>query len=191
MMARRIAGMGPPHFAVPVFRALAVCAALMPLPLQAQPAPAAPEAQAVRPLDAETFVRLAHSSAVVQARAAELVTTRDPRPETKAYAQRMVEFRQGQIPKLEAAARDHKVSVPAALSMEHRLIFENLEPLDYLALSRRYAEFQLQALDQEIQIYGGAANSPDAWLRSLAAETAPELRRLLEQAREMRQSVGP
>ncbi len=157
----------------------------------AQPAPAPPGIQAVQPLGPDAFTRLAHSSAAVQARAAELAATRETRPEVKAYAQRMVEFRRGQIQKLEAAARDNKAAVPTTLNEEHRIIFENLEPLDYLALSRRYAEFQLQALEQEIQIYGGAANGAEAWPRSLSAETAPDLRRLLEEGREMRKAVGP
>jgi putative membrane protein len=166
-------------------------AALRPLTAQTAPAPAAPEAQAVRPINADMFVRLAHSSASVQSRAAELAATRDTRPEAKAYAQRMMEFRRGQLLRLEGAARDNKVPIPTSAELQHRQILENLEPLDYLALSRRYAEFQIQALEQEMQIYGGAANSPDGWLRSLAAETAPELRRLLEDAREMRRAVGP
>jgi putative membrane protein len=165
--------------------------AIAPVPLGAQPAPAPPAAQAVRPLDSGTFVRLAHSSASVQARAAELAATRETRPEAKAYAQRMVEFRRGQIARLEGAARDNKVAIPTLAELGHRQILENLEPLDYLALSRRYAEFQVQALEQEMRIYGGAANSPEGWLRALAAETAPELRRVLEDAREMLKAVGP
>ena len=127
-------------------------------------------------MNAETFVRLAHSSASVQARAAELAATRETRPEAKAYAQRMVEFRRSQISRLEGAARDNNAAIPTSAELGHRQILENLEPLDYLALSRRYAEFQIQALEQEMQIYGGAVNSPEGWPRGLAAETAPELR---------------
>jgi hypothetical protein len=103
----------------------------------------------------------------------------------------MVDFRRSQIPRLEGAARDNNAALPTTAELEHRQILENLEPLDYLALSRRYAEFQIQALEQEMQIYGGAANSPDGWPRSLATEIAPELRKLLEEAREMRKAVGP
>ena len=78
----------------------------------------------------------------------------------------MVEFRRGQIARLEGAARDNKAAIPTLAELGHRQILENLEPLDYLALSRRYAEFQVQALEQEMQIYGGAANSPEGWPRS-------------------------
>lgn len=161
------------------------------VPALAQSAPPASGSQAVRPLDAETFVRLAHSSAVIQGRAAELAASRETRPEAKAFAQQMVEFRRDQIPKLEAAARDNKVTVPSMPALEHRLILENLEPLDYLALTRRYAEFQVQALEQETQIYAGAAQSPDSWVQTLAAETAPVIERHLEGARAMMEKVGP
>jgi putative membrane protein len=174
-----------------LFQAVAVlCLVQMPLPVEAQPAPADPNPRAIQPLDAETFVRLAHSSAVIQARAAELAATREAQPEVKAFAQRMVEFRQDQIPRLEAAARDNKVSVPSLPTVEHRLIFENLEPLDYLALTRRYAEFQLQALQQEMQIYEGALGA-EPWVKSFAVGLSPALARLLEEARAMREKVGP
>lgn len=169
---------------------LALFACVTP-PAFAQPGAVAPAAKAVKPLDAATFVRLAHSSATVQARAAELAATRGTRPEAKAFAQRMVEFRRGQVPKLEATARDNKLDLPKQPEMEHRVIVENLEPLEQLELTRRYAEFQVQALEQEIRIYDGAANAADAWMRGLTAETLPDLRRLLDEARTMRQAAGP
>ena len=157
----------------------------------AQPETAAPATEAVKPLDAEILFRFAHSSATIQARASELAATRDTRPEAKAFARRMVEFRRGHVPKLEAIAHDNKLDLPKQLEVEHRVIFQNLEPLDYLALTRRYAEFQVQALEQEIQIYGSAASATDTRMRGLAAETIPELRRRLDEARAVRQAVGP
>jgi putative membrane protein len=174
-----------------LFQALAVLGwAVMPLPAHAQPAPADPSQRAIQPLSAETFVRLAHSSAVIQSRAAELAATREAQPEAQAFAQRMVEFRKDQIPRLEAAARDNTVAIPTMPMVEHRLILENLEPLNYLALTRRYAEFQLQALQQEMQIYESALGG-DSWVGNFALETSPALARLLEEARAMREKVGP
>jgi predicted outer membrane protein len=125
-------------------------------------------AEAVRPLDAETFVRLAHSSAALQARAAELAGSRDTRPEARSYAQRMLEFRRGHIAALERAASENGVAIPAVKQFEHQVLIENLEPLDFLALSRRYAELQVQALQQELQVYGGAEKSPAAWVTNVA-----------------------
>ena len=63
-------------------------------------------------LGPSNFLRLAHSSAVLQARAAQMVASRETRPEARAFAQKMVEFRREHIPKLEAAARDHQLAVP-------------------------------------------------------------------------------
>ena len=107
---------------------------LAPVAVPAQPGAPAP---VPRPPDAETFVGVAHSSAVVQARAAELVASRETRPEVHSFAQKMVEFRRGQIARLEDTARQKNVPVPTQLQFEHRLILENLEPLDSLELSRR------------------------------------------------------
>lgn len=157
-------------------------------PAWAQPAATAPAPQ---PLKGEAFLRLAHSSAVLQARAAELVVARETQPEARAFARRMVEFRPGQLARLEAAARANGLAIPAVQPLEHQAILENLEPLDLLELSRRYAEVQVQALEQELRIYAAGESGPDAWVKSLAPETVAELQRLLEDARQLRQAIGP
>jgi putative membrane protein len=157
-------------------------------PGAAQPASSPP---AARILDAASFLRLAHSSAVLQSRAAELVASREARPEARAFAQRMVEFRREQIPKLESAARDQRLAVPSVQEFEHRVILENLEPLDFLALSRRYAEIQVQALEQESHGFASAESSPDDWLKNFAAAIRPRLEQLLAEARQMQKAVGP
>ena len=138
-----------------------------------------------------SFLRLAHSSAVLQSSAAQLVASREARPEARAFAQLMVEFRREQIPKLEAAARDHQLAVPSVQEFEHQVILENLQPLDFLALSRRYAEIQVQALEQELRGFTSAESSPNDWLKNLANETRPRLQHLLDEARQMQKAVGP
>ncbi|MFL5315113.1 MAG: DUF4142 domain-containing protein, partial [Microvirga sp.] len=67
-------------------------------PAAAQPAQPAARSRPVP--DAETFLRLAHSAAVLQAQAAELAASRDTRPEVRAFARRMAEFRREQIASL-------------------------------------------------------------------------------------------
>jgi putative membrane protein len=141
--------------------------------------------------DAETFLRLAHSFAVLQARAADLAASRETRPEVRSFAQRMVEFRRGQIPRLLATAREHMIAVSPVPEFEHRIIIENLEPLDFLALSRRYAEIQVQALEQELQGYTSGEGALDQGIKALAHDTRPHLQRLLDEARQVRQAVGP
>jgi hypothetical protein len=96
----------------------------------------------------------------------------------------MVEFRREQVPKLEAAAREHQLAVPSVQEFEHQVILENLEPLDFLALGRRYAEIQVQALEQEVRGFASGENSSEEWLKSLAANTRPRLQQLLDEARE-------
>lgn len=171
-----------------LFRVTAVMAWVL---LALHPAAAQPAtAPAAKPLDAASFLRLAHSSAVVQARAAQLVVSRETRPEARAFAQKMLEFRREQVPKLEAAARDHQLPVPSVQEFEHQVIFENLEPLDFLALTRRYAEVQVQALEQEVRGFTLGENSSEGWLKSLATDTRPRLQQLLDEARQMQQAVG-
>ena len=84
------------------------------------------------------------------------LTSRDTRPEARSFAQAMLEFRRALGSKLEGLARERNLKLPTVLEFEHQTVLENLEPLDALELSRRYAEVEMQALEQELQIYGAA-----------------------------------
>jgi predicted outer membrane protein len=155
----------------------------------AEPAP--PSAPALRLPEADGFLRLAHSSAVLQAQAAGLAASRDTRPEVRAFARRMVEFRREQIADLLSAARVRTLAVSPVPAFEHKVILENLEPLDGLELSRRYSEVQIQALEQEVQAYALGESSPDEWVRTVARNTRPRLEGLLDEARQAGKAVGP
>jgi putative membrane protein len=153
--------------------------------------PAQPAARLRQVPDAESFLRLAHSSAVLQARAAELAATRDTRPEVRGFAGRMAEFRREQIASLLSAARERTLTISPVPTFEHKVILENLQPLDSLELSRRYSEVQVQALELEMQAYALAESSPDAWVVGVARDTKAHLQGLLDEARQVRQAVGP
>jgi predicted outer membrane protein len=153
--------------------------------------PAQPPARSRQVPDAATFLRLAHSSAVLQAQAAELAASRDTRPEVRAFAGRMVEFRREQIAGLLSAARERTLAVSPVPAFEHKVILENLQPLDSLELSRRYSEVQVQALEQEMQAYALAESSPDGWVAMVARDTKARLHELLDEARQVRQAIGP
>jgi hypothetical protein len=71
------------------------------------------------------------------------------------------------------------------------VVLENLEPLNYLALSRRYAEAQVQALTQEIRGHEAAERNAGEGMKGLAAEMLPQIRQRLEAARRMHDSVKP
>lgn len=144
----------------------------------------------VQSLDATRFLNLAYSSSAMQARASELAATRDTRPEARSFAQTMLEFRRGLASKLDGLARERNLTPPTALEFEHQTILENLQPLDALELSRRYAEVETQALEQELTIYR-AAPAADERIQGLAKETAPKLQELFDQAKRVRQTLGP
>jgi predicted outer membrane protein len=143
------------------------------------------------PLDPVRFLAFAHSSTVMQARASELAAGRDTRPEVKAFASEMAQFRIEQLVRLRATAQARGIVLSEVDTFEHRVILENLEPLDYLALSRRYAEIEIQALTQEIQAYEAAAGGADVGLRQLAAQTLPQLGQHLVSAKRMHDAVKP
>ena len=169
--------------------ALALSAVVLSYPERAL-AQAAGAPAPVQGVDASRFLFLAHSWNAMQARASELVASRDTRPEARAFARAVLEFRRALGSRLEGLARERNLTLPKALEFEHQTILENLEPLDALELSRRYAEIEIQALEQELQIYG-AAPSSDEKVQALANETAPKLHELLAEAKRARQSLGP
>ncbi len=145
-----------------------------------------PSAEA-RPVDAGRFLGFAHSSAVLQERASSLAASKDTRPEVKEFAREMARFRGQQAERLRAVAQERSLRLPGPEDeLEHRVVLQNLEPLDYLALSRRYAEVQVQALEQEIRGYEAAARGADDATKQLSAEMLPQLRPRLEAAHRMR-----
>ncbi|MCB8821103.1 DUF4142 domain-containing protein [Microvirga rosea] len=156
---------------------------------QGQGAPTAPAP--VRPIEPQEFLRLAYSSTRLQLQAAKLAAARETRPEVKTYASASVDFRQGQLQRLEAFAQARGIPLPAMKEFEHRVIIENLEPLDYLALSRRYAEVQLQALDQELTIYRAASQSQHQEMKAFADQIVPELQKQRQEAQKMYEAVRP
>jgi putative membrane protein len=159
-----------------------------PLPSAAQGQAPAGEA---RPVDPGRFLGFAYSSAVLQERASGLAASRDTRPEVREFAREMARFRGQQLARLRTVAQERSLRLPTEEEFEHRVVLENLEPLDYLALSRRYAEVQAQALEQEIRGYEAAAQAPDPGMRSLATELLPQLRPRLEAARRVLDAVKP
>jgi putative membrane protein len=159
--------------------------------VRAQGQGASVPATQTRPIEPQEFVRLAYSSASLQAQAARLAAGRDTRPEVKDYAASAADFRASLLQRLEAFARERSIPLPAMKEFEHQVIIENLEPLDYLALSRRYAEIQVQALDQELGIYQAASRSEAPEIKAFAEQVLPELRKQQEGATKMFESVRP
>lgn len=145
----------------------------------------------VRQIEPQEFVRLAHSSSTLQYMAAKLAAERETRPEVKAYATAAVAFRQGLLQRIETFSQAQKLALPSVKEFEHRVIMENLEPLDYLALSRRYAEVQIQALEQEMTIYQAASRSSHQETKAFADQVLPELQKQLDGAQKMYESVRP
>ncbi|MBK5958416.1 hypothetical protein CCR97_09370 [Rhodoplanes elegans] len=141
------------------------------------PAPADPNAGAA------AVLRLALSSARMQARVCEIVLAKDVRPELRGLAETIVAFRREQVPRLETVAREHGVAVVPVLEFEHQVALDNLAPLDFLALGRRFVELQQQALEQEITIWRRGQGAAEPWLAALAGEILPRIEALLADAR--------
>lgn len=144
-----------------------------------------------RSIEPQEFVRLAYSSATLQWQAAKLAASRETRPEVRSFAATASDFRIGLLRRIEAFAKERGIPLPATKDFEHQVIIENLEPLDYIALSRRFAEIQIQALEQEIGVYQMASRAANPDIKEFAGEFLPKLERQRDEAREMYEAVRP
>jgi predicted outer membrane protein len=126
----------------------------------------------------------------LQHRAAKLAASRDTRPEVKSFAAEMAGWRETQLPHLRAFLAERGIHSPE-LTEDQRTVWEALVTLDFLALTRRYAEVQLQSLELEIAGYESATATGDPPLIALANETLPQLRQMLDGARRTHDAVKP
>ena len=137
------------------------------------------------------FIESAYASAQFQAKISRITAAKDPRPGIKALAERVRDFRASQVPDLARLAEATGVRVRDTLDLELRSIVENIEPLDYLALSRRYAEVETQALGREIAAYEEATRSDAQPIRDYVATTLGRLRDLEMAAKTELSAVAP
>jgi hypothetical protein len=140
---------------------------------------------------ASRFIEAAYASALFQAQISRITAAKDPRPGIKALAERVRDFRASQVPELARLAETTGVGVRDTLDLELRSIVENIEPLDYLALSRRYAETEVQALGREIAAYEEATRSDAQPIRDYVASTLGRLRDLEMAAKTELSAVAP
>lgn len=136
---------------------------------------------------ASDFIAAASNSAMLQKQAAAIAAAGDVRPEVKTFAKDMVKFRDSHLQRLATIAAGQSLALPP-LTFEQQVLIDNLKPLDFLALTRRYMELQVQALDQEVRAYE-TARSHIAPVEPLATEYLPLLMAKLAKAREILQAV--
>lgn len=138
----------------------------------------------------EEALRSLYGFAELQLLASRLAASRETREEVRGYAGEMARWREGQLARLQPFLEERGIRDPGMLE-DQETVWEGLRRLDFLALSRRYAEVQVQALELEIPGYERATALPDPAVAALANETLPELRRLLEGARRVLEAMRP
>jgi hypothetical protein len=144
---------------------------------QTRPSPAGPTQRSLA-----DFIRGAHNSASFQLRAAQIAAAREARAEAKNLAEEAARLRREHLREIEAFAKERRLILGRALTFEQKSILANLEPLDFLALSRRYLELQMQALEQEIGAYEEAAMSAEPAMKEFALQWLSRLKTLRDSA---------
>jgi putative membrane protein len=143
-------------------------------------------------LDANGFLRLAASLAAFEIEAGSHALQAATRPEVAALARETVEFQGNLMQRLRTVAQQRNLNMPEEMLLEHRAALDGLVPLDGEELNRRYAETQIQALQQAVELYRAAAGQDDdPALKGLAAELLPGLERQQAMAQELVKAVRP
>jgi predicted outer membrane protein len=179
-------------------RQLLLAAALILPALLTSPAPAqqtgdtAPSVGNLQALEPASFLAVAASLAMFEIEAGNQVLRSATRPELVELAHDTIRLQDEVMQRLRRAAQERGHSLPDAMSLEHRAVLEGLASLDGAELERRYAETQVQALDQALELYRSAAGQEgDAGLKSLAGEVLPRLERQDQAAQRAVQLVRP
>lgn len=140
--------------------------------------------------DVDAFLGLATSSTILQVRASERALGEATRPEVQEFAQKVIQLQRDLLQRLRALAQQRNLSVSDLMVLEHRAVYEGLEPLDGEEFARRYAETQAQALGQAVLLYQAAAErATDPELKQFAAETSPLLTEQFAAARRLVEAV--
>jgi putative membrane protein len=153
---------------------------------------AAPSAGSLKALDPQSFVALAASLAMFEIEAGGHAMQRSDKPELVALARDTVGLQSQILERLRPAAQERGLTLPSAMSLEHRAVLDGLAPLDGVELARRYAQAQTQAMDQALALYGAAAGQDeDPELKTLAADLLPRLQQQAQVARSAQEAVLP
>lgn len=156
---------------------------------QATFVPELAKSQTSQSQDLAPFLTGALSVATLQARASGIIVGREAVPEAKKFAQQAVEFRRAHIEQIHSIAKQRDILVGSEPTFEQRVILQNLAPLEFLALSRRYAELQVDALEFELAAYAKAAASPEPTVKEFLIKWHPQLDHQLSLARQMLEAV--
>lgn len=146
-------------------------------------------ARAANTLDPQDFVDRASESGIAEVEAGKLAENKAQDPQVKAFAAMMVKDHTAANAELKqlAAALELKTADDASLMEQAKA--KLLEMRDD-SFDKAYAENQVKAHQQAVELYRQAAQSDQAQLRAFAQKTLPKLQAHLEQAERLAKTLN-
>ncbi len=136
-------------------------------------------------IDAEEFLEEASAKGVAEIETAHKALEQSQSAEVKAFAERMIKEHAAANEKMAelAAARNMEISDEATLMDKAKRMI--LEARDGDSFDAAYANNQVAAHEQAIELFERASRSEDAGIAAFARETLPKLQEHLEEARKL------
>jgi putative membrane protein len=122
------------------------------------------------------FVDKAAQAGMAEVALGKLALEKSNTPEIQKFAQRMVTDHTKANAELTALAKTKGMEPPAKLDSKHAAMVESLESQDGAAFDAAYAQHMNMDHSKAIELFEGAAKSPDADLATFAKKTLPTLK---------------
>ncbi len=135
-------------------------------------------------IEADEFIKEASAKNLAEIEAAKVAMESASSREVKEYAQHMIEDHKKANQKLKEIAKKKNIEVsddPALMDQAKKMVLEQRDE----SFDEAYANNQVSAHKQTIDLFQRAANSNDPDIKDFANQTLPKLKQHLDKAREL------
>lgn len=140
-------------------------------------------------IDPQEFVQTALEKGVAEIELAHVAIDKGSTP-VKEFAQKMINDHRAANLKLKSIAEEHDIAVSDDATLLDKARKINLEIYSDSSFDKAYADNQVRAHEEAIELFGRAANSGHKELSTFAQDTLPTLKQHLEMARELQRTLA-
>jgi putative membrane protein len=136
-------------------------------------------------VDAKNFVEEASAKGLAEIESSKLALNKSNTPAVRKFAEAMIADHTKANEELAAIARSKKLKVSDEPELLNKAKAKILKQRDGQSFDEAYANNQVMAHEQTLELFQKAANSKDAEVKAFARKTLPKLQHHLEKAREL------
>lgn len=136
-------------------------------------------------IDAEDFIDEASAKGVAEIESAQKALEQSQNDQVRAFAERMIKDHAAANEKLAKLAADKGLEVSDEATLMDKAKTLILQARDGESFDAAYANNQVNAHEQTIELFERASRSEDAEIAAFARETLPKLKEHLEEARKL------